>query len=77
MRGNMRLAAGDVEKALYDFMRTAEFFWDEKDIQAEANYRAGECLAKMGSPLAAEFYARVVNDFPDSAFAAKARQKQQ
>lgn len=77
MRGNMNLAAGDVEKALYDFMRTAELFKNETeaDLQAEANYETGECLEKLGDQRAAEYYSEVVRLFPLSHFALKARLK--
>lgn len=76
MRGKMRLDAGDVEGALFDFMRTAVFFRQQEAVLPEATFRTAQCLEKMGNDRAGEFYARVVSEFPDSPFAAQARQKQ-
>ena len=75
VRGNMKLARGDVQGALYDFLRTAEFFREEAAVQPEAVYRAGECLEKLGDPRAEEFFARVAKDYAQSPFAAKARMR--
>jgi len=76
MRAELSWSAGEFEGALYDFMRTAEFFKDVADLQAEAYYRTGECLEKIGDPRAAEFYGFIVREHPGSPFAAKAGGKQ-
>ena len=73
LRGNTKYAAGDVEGALYDFMRTAELFKDVPDVQPEANFRTAECLGKLLDARAAEYYAVVVKEFPKSPYASRAR----
>lgn len=76
IRGRARLAAGDIEAALYDFMRNARFFKEFKEEAAESAFQAAECLAKMGDAEKAAFYYReVVQEFPDSAFSAQAKAK--
>jgi tetratricopeptide (TPR) repeat protein len=74
LRGNQRLAAGDIEGALLDFLRTAELFQDVPETQAEAHFRSAECFAKLGDARALEFYVKVAREFPDSPFAARARE---
>ena len=76
-RGGLSFKAGEFEKALYDYMRTAELFKSEKNLQAEAHYKTGECLERLGDQRAAEFYEHVVREYPESPFAVKARQRQQ
>jgi len=73
MRGHFMLERGELEDALYDFMRTAELFKDVKEWQAEAYYMTGECLDKLGDERAGGYFATVKSDFADSPFAAKAR----
>lgn len=75
LRGDLELDRGELENALYDYMRTAEFFQDVKEWQAEATFKTAQCLEKLGDERAHEFYAKVVNDFGDSRFAAQARAK--
>lgn len=73
MRGRLRLEQGQFARALYDFMRTAELFTEQSDVQAEAVYLAGTCLEKLGDVRAAEFFDRVVREHKDSSFAALAK----
>lgn len=75
MRGNRRLAEGKTREALSDFMRTADFFREVKDVQPEALFRTGELLEKFDGEGAAAYYKRLVEEFPGSPFAAKARTK--
>ena len=72
LRGKDRLAAGDIEGALSDFLRTSELFRDEPEEQAEATYLTAECFEKLHDPRADEFFKKVVKDYPSSPFAAKA-----
>lgn len=77
MRGNMKMAKGDFENAVHDFLRTAELFKENSDFLPEANYRAAECLEKIGDPRATNYYNVVTSKFPDSPFGAMARRKRQ
>lgn len=76
IRGKAAMEANDPESALYDFMRTARFFKEFKDKVPEACFLAGECLEKLGDvEKAVTYYRQVVQDYPDSAFAARAKVK--
>lgn len=76
IRGKVRLVAGDIESALYDFMCAARYYREFKAISAEGAFRAAECLEKLGDKTPAEaYYALVAKEFPDSPFAAQARVK--
>ena len=73
LRGNAKMGKGDIEGALYDFLRTVEFFREEASVQPEALYRVGECFDKMNDPRGADYFARVLKEYPQSQFAAKVR----
>ena len=76
IRARFRMEEGDVEGALYDYMRTARFFKAFKEPAAEAAFRAAETLEKLGdADHAAAYYRLVAQEFPDSAFAAQAKVK--
>jgi TolA-binding protein len=75
MRGNMKVESGDVEGALYDFLRTAELFRQSVSVQPEALYRSAECFEKLGDKRAEQFYNAVVKVYPQSPFAAKATER--
>jgi TolA-binding protein len=75
LRADLRLAAGDIEGALYDCLRTAELFTAVSDVQAEALFKAAECLEKLGDERAGRYYGKVARDFPQSPYAVKARGK--
>lgn len=75
LRGNQRFADGQVQEALTDFLRTAAFFQDVPETQAEAIFMAGECLSKLGDARAVTYYDRVAKEFPQSAFAKRAQER--
>lgn len=76
IRARAALDAGDVEGALYDFMRTSRYFRDSKDLAAEATYWTAECLEKLGdAERAGQFYRQVVDYYPDSTYAGQAKVK--
>ena len=76
IRAKAKLEAGDVEGALYDFMRNARYFKEFKDESSESAFRAAECLEKLGSAeQAAVYYKQVVQEFPESGVAAQAKAK--
>jgi tetratricopeptide (TPR) repeat protein len=76
LRARARGEAGDIEGALSDYMRTARFFRQFKDQAGEATLRTAEYLEKLGeTEKAGVYYRQVVQDYPDSPFAAQAKTK--
>lgn len=76
IRARASLAAGDVEGALYDFMRTARFFQEYKELAAEAAFQTAECLGKLGdAERAGAYYRQVAVLYPDSPFVDQAKVK--
>ncbi len=76
IRARFRLEVGDIEGALYDFMRTARFFKEFKSVAPEAAFRTAEILEKLGDPEhAAVYYRQVAQEFPESPFAVQAKVK--
>jgi TolA-binding protein len=76
LRGNMRLKEGDLEGALYDFLRTADFFREAAEVQPEALLRTAECFEKRGDEkTAALYYGKLAKEYPASPLAAQARDK--
>lgn len=70
IRGNLRLEAGETEKALYDFLRTATLFRSFIEFQPEALYRTAVCYEALGLPEKAQrFMTRLQEDFPESEYA--------
>lgn len=76
IRGKVSLEAGDPESALFDFMRTAVFFKEFKAPASEAMFLMAGCFEKLGqAEKADQAYRQMVQEFPDSGFAAQARAK--
>lgn len=76
IRSAYRMAAGDVEGALYDAIRTFRFFKEFTGLAAEGAFRAGEALDKLGEPdQARAYYDQLVREFPESVYAARAKVK--
>jgi TolA-binding protein len=76
LRGDVRMARDDIEDALLDYLRTAEFFRDAPEVVAEATFKTAECFEKLrDSERATAYYSRVVTDFPDSPYASRAKAK--
>ena len=76
IRARFRIEDGDVEGALYDYMRTSRFFREFKDLAGEATFRAAECLEKLGDvEQAGRYFRQTVQDYPDSPFTAQAKAK--
>jgi TolA-binding protein len=73
MRGRMRMQQGDIENAMYDFLRTAFFFRAQESAQPEALYQAAECMRTLGDERAPLYYKQVVEKYPESSFASKAK----
>ncbi len=70
IRGNLRMEEGEIEKALYDFLRTATLFRTMIEFQPEALYRAAVCYEQLGqSEKAQRFIERLQTEFPESDYA--------
>ncbi len=75
LRGDMRAAAGRLEEAVLDYLRTVMFFARETAVQPSAYLKTAETLEKLRDNRAREWYKRLVEEFPDSPEAAAARGK--
>lgn len=69
-----RLMTTKPELALVEFKRVLEFFGDQSpELLAEASYKAGKTAKRLRqNALAAEFFRKTKEDYPDSTWAAKA-----
>jgi tetratricopeptide (TPR) repeat protein len=75
MRGDIKLAQGQVEGAAMDYLRTVILFENEKDAQPEALFKAAEALEKLRDPRAKSLYEKLRNEYAGSPSAAKAAGK--
>lgn len=75
VRGDMKAKSGQIEEALLDYLRTAILFEDQTDVLPEATYKTAVALKKLSDPRAAEYFQKVIDEFPDSEFAELARQE--
>ncbi|HMP72437.1 MAG TPA: tetratricopeptide repeat protein [Kiritimatiellia bacterium] len=75
MRGDVKLAQGNVEGAVMDYLRSALLFEREAAVQPEALFKAGLGLERLRDPRAREMFQRVVQNHPNSPFAQQARAK--
>jgi len=73
VRGDMKAAAGQYEEALLDYLRTAILFKEQADVLPEATYKTAVALKKLNDPRAAEYFQKVIKEFPDSEFAQMAK----
>lgn len=74
VRGDMKAASGQVEEALLDYLRTAVLFKAQADVLPEATYKTAVALKKMNDPRAAEYFQKVISEFPDSEYAELAKE---
>jgi len=75
MRGDLRMAQGQLEPATLDYLRTVVLFKSEKASQPEALLKAGDALGKLRDARSKEMYKQLVEDYPSSPEAKKARSK--
>lgn len=75
MRGDIKMAQGQVEAALLDYLRTAILFEAQVDVQPDALFKAGEALDKMRDSRAKDMYRRLVEKYPQSPLAQQARSR--
>lgn len=73
MRGDIKLAQGQVEAALLDYLRSAILFESETAVHPEALFKAGQALDKMRDARAKQMYRKIVEKYPQSPFAQDAR----
>lgn len=75
MRGNIEFENQDYKAAAKDYLRTVYFFRNQSDFMPEATFKLAEALDKMRDKRAKEWYATVVENYPGSEYASKARAK--
>jgi tetratricopeptide (TPR) repeat protein len=73
VRGDIRAAQGQLETAVLDYLRVAVLFESEKDVQPEALLKTAETLKALRDPRAAEFFKKLIDRYPDSPYAQKAK----
>ncbi|MCU0858073.1 MAG: tetratricopeptide repeat protein [Pontiellaceae bacterium] len=73
VRGDMKAAAGQYEEALLDYLRTALLFTDQTAVLPEATYKTAVALKKRNDPRAADYFQKVIKEFPNSEFAESAK----
>jgi len=73
VRGDMKAATGQYEEALLDYLRTVLLFKEQADVQPEAAYKTAVALKKLNDPRAAEYFKKVIDEFPKSEFAEMAK----
>lgn len=75
MRGDIKLAQGQVDGAVLDYLRTVVLFENEKEAQPEALFKAGEALEKLRDPRAKSMFEKLRTEYAASPFAAQAAGK--
>ena len=73
VRGDLKAANGQYEEALLDYLRTALLFKDQSAVLPEATYKTAVALKKLNDPRAADYFQKVIKEFPDSEFAEMAK----
>ncbi len=74
IRGDMQAAAGQQEEALLDYLRTAILFRAQTTVLPEATYKTAVALQNLNDPRAAEYFQKVLDEFPKSEYAEMAKQ---
>lgn len=75
LRGDIKMAQGQIEGAALDYLRSAILFENEKTVQPEALFKAGEALDKLRDPRAKDMYRKVAQEYAGTPFAQKAQGK--
>jgi tetratricopeptide (TPR) repeat protein len=73
VRGDLKMQSGQIEEALLDYLRTAILFRAQTETIPDATYRTATALKKLNDPRAANWFQLVVDEFPRSDFAGKAK----
>lgn len=75
LRGDMKLAQGQVEGAVMDYLRSALLFESERTVLPEALFKAAEGLERLRDPRSRDLYRRVAQEFSGTPFAQRAQGK--
>ena len=75
LRGDLKRKRRQLEPAVQDYLRTVILFENIRDVQPEALYKAGETLEELRDARAKDLFARLQREYPDSKYAARAREK--
>ncbi len=75
VRGDMKAKSGQLEEALLDYLRTAILFEEQTAVLPEATYKTALALKKLNDPRAAEYFQKVIDEYPESEFAELAREE--
>jgi TolA-binding protein len=75
MRGDLKMAAGDVRGAAREYLRTVVLFEAEQEAQPEALFKAGDALERMKDARAKRMFGKLIKDYADSEYAAEARKR--
>ena len=73
IRGDMYLAQGQKQDALYDYLRTVVLYEQVKEVQPEALFKAAQMLEELRDPRATDLRKKLVADFPASDYAKRVR----
>ena len=73
VRGDMKMKGGQVEEALLDYLRTTILFRAQTAVLPEATYKTAVALKNLNDPRAAEYFKKVIDEFPKSEFAELAK----
>ncbi len=75
MRGDLKRKQGRVETGLLDYLRTVVLFQAQRDVQAEALFKAGLALEEMRDDRAREMFRKVVEEHGNTPYAQQARER--
>ena len=72
VRGDVKMAQGQMDAAVLDYLRTVKVFEAQKEVQPEALFKLAQAFEKLRDPRAKELYRQVAQEYPSSPYAAKA-----
>ena len=75
IRGDIKLSESAHEEAVLDYLRTVTLFKKEAAAQPEALYKAATTLETLKDGRARQFYRTLVEQYPNSEYAEKAKSK--
>ena len=68
-RGDMLLAQGQKQDALYDYLRVRVLYQNVAELQPEALFKAAQMLEELRDPRAADLRKTLVTEYRDSEYA--------
>lgn len=72
MRGDMYLAQGQKNEALYDYLRTVVLYEKVQGVRPEALFKAAQLLEVLRDPRGVELRKKLAEEYPNSPFARRA-----